>query len=697
MIETAGGDSAVRILLIDQTTFAIGPDARLALDQLTFNPQDNSGEVSFSMLKGVFIFTSGLVAHHDPSHMVVNTPVALIGIRGTVVSGNLDDLGGQFTVLHGTIQVETHAGSVTMSESGATTQVTNINAPPASIFVLSPGEYAAIYKAVSSVAPGVYLQPAQPDHQDGTTPGQEGFNQLYDGHGGSVGHSVATLLGPGLNGPGAFDALSQVPNLAAQFQQLQDVLTTASAASLPDLTHHAAMPPEVAPTAPQTLFDFSGAGGPVNFVGNDSNETVIGSPFADHIDTQGGNDTITGNNGNDTLLGGPGNDTIFADNGGATGPVVHDFVTTAAIPTLVDGQAVPAGEVNGVNQADLTLQADNPVSVIFQSESAGQQNSLGYYKIGPGGEISDVQMVWSNASASGSGGTLQTGDSVQLDVGAGDRFAFFMIADGAALNNFSQFQNGSFEFRDANGNPATTGTADPVLYFVSNDGQTATEVQGSVFHTASPTLNADGIEHTISGMGSTPDQLVIGFEDLPGGGDRDYQDLVVSVQISPTTGANTDSDFVDGGPGNDLLVGGSGDTLLGGDGNDVFQVKDLTFTQIAGGQGTDTLQFTGSGTSFNLTQLASGKVSGIEQVDLSNVHNATLTIDANTVLSVTDGVNALTGDTHDLVITGDATDKVVAGSGWSETGTTTIAGEGYTVYQHESGAKITVDQHVAVT
>ena len=696
VIETAGGDSAVRILLVDQTTFAIGPDARLALDQLTFNPQDNSGEVSFSMLKGVFIFTSGLVAHHDPSHMVVNTPVALIGIRGTVVSGNLDDLGGQFTVLHGTIDVETHAGSVTMSQSGATTQVTNINAPPASIFVLSPGEYAAIYKAVSGVAPGIYLQPSTPDNQDGT-PGQEGFNQLYDGHAGSVGHSITSLFGPALNGPGAFDTLSQVPNLAAQLQQLLAVLTTAPAASNFEPTHTTAAQLDATQAAAPTLFDFSGAGGPVNFLGNDRDEVVIGSPFADHIDTQGGNDTVTGNNGSDVILGGAGNDTLFADNGGAAAPVVHDFVTTAAIPVLVDGQAVNPSQINGVNQADLTLQTDNPVSVIFQSESAGQQNSLGYYKIGPNGEISDVQLVWSNASASGSGGDLHTGDSVQLNVGAGDRFAFFLISNGASLNNFSQFQNGTFEFRDASGHPATIGTADPVLYFVSNDGLTATEVQGAVFHTAGPSLNADGIEHTISGIGSTPDQLVIGFEDLSGGGDRDYQDLVVAVQISPAAASNSDSDFVDGGPGNDLLVGGPGDTLIGGDGNDLFQVKDLTFTQINGGSGTDTLQFTGSGTSFNLTQVAQGKISGIERIDLSSVHNATLTVDANTVLSITDGVNALTGDSHNLVIAGDASDKVAAGSGWSQAGTTTIDGEGYTVYQHDSGAKITVDQHIAVT
>lgn len=53
VVETVGDDSAVRILLIDQTTFALGPDAWLALDEMTYNPQDQSGEISISMLKAI--------------------------------------------------------------------------------------------------------------------------------------------------------------------------------------------------------------------------------------------------------------------------------------------------------------------------------------------------------------------------------------------------------------------------------------------------------------------------------------------------------------------------------------------------------------------------------------------------------------------------------------------------------------------
>jgi hypothetical protein len=697
VIETAGDGSAVRILLVDRTTFAVGPDARLALDELAFNPQDHSGEVSFSMLKGVFIFTSGLVAKKDPSHMIVNTPVASIGIRGTVVTGNLDDLGGQFTVLNGSIMVETHAGSVTMSESGATTQVTNINAPPAGVFVLSPTEYAAIYKAVSSVAPGVYLQQPAPENQDIHTPGQDQPGDGQQGSAGSVGQSVANLLGPDLVGPGAFDTLVQLPSVAVQLQQILAELTSGGQPPAAPLLASAdeTLPESVLTTAAAaapSLFDFSGAGGPVNFLGNDSGEIVIGSPFADSIDTRGGNDTVTGNNGSDVILGGAGDDILDADNGVPAAPTVHQFVTTAAIPALADGQAVDPAAVNGVNPADLTLEADSPVTVAFQSEGAGQQNALGYYTIGPDGAIGDVQFVWDNASAAGSGGDLQAGDSVRLDVGAGDTFGFFLVADGAGLNDFSQFQNGSFEFRDANGNPATVGTANPSLYFVSADGQTEIQVQGAVFHTASRTLNADGIDHAVSGLGDDG-RLVIGFEDLSGGGDRDYQDLVVAVDISP---ANADADFVDGGPGNDLLIGGAGDTLQGGDGNDLFQVPDLTFTHIAGGAGTDTLQFTGAGESFNLAQAATGQVSGIERIDLSGGGNATLTIDADTVLSLTDGVNALTGQANSLVVDTDAGDQVAMGDGWTETGTTTIDGRSYAVYQDENtGAQIAVEQHGA--
>ena len=706
VVETAGDDSSVRMLFADRTTFSLGPDARLALDEFSFNPADQSGNVNFSMLKGVFIFTSGIVAKTDPSQMTVNTPVALIGIRGTVVTGKLDDIGGQFTVLDGAILVETNVDSLTLSRSGETTQVTNINAPPASAFILTPSEYVAIYKAVSSIAPGPYLrQPPRREESDTDSQDDLGANVPTDegdsASRGSVGQTMAQLIGAPLIGPGAFDLLNQLPNLTEQLNELIDEdraeVETDTAADgdddPPDTTSTTAPATATAPTR----FDFSGAAGPVSFIGSDNPEIVIGSAFGDTIDTRGGDDTVQGNAGDDTILGGAGNDVLVGDPAGNNEPIEHSFVTTAPIIALSEGTAVSADDVNGVNAADLTLQADNPVSVVFESEGAGFQNALGYYTVAADGTISNVDFVFENASQTGGGGNLQPGDAVEIDVGAGDTFGFFLIADGFSENDFDQFQDGRFEFRDANGDLADINSVDPTLFFVSNDGTTEIALDGDIFHTAATNLSSDGIEHTVSGLNEDGD-LVIGFEDLVGGGDRDFEDVVISVRIDPAPPEGTGDDTIVGGAGNDTLVGGGGnDVLIGEDGDDLFIVPDLTFDRIEGGAGTDTLAFTGPNNSFNLVPLPGDQITGIEQIDLIGVPNAVLTLDADVVLSLTDGINGLTGTADTLVVTGDAGDQVIGGGGWNETGERTIEGESYTVYENADGGQLAVDQDVGFT
>jgi hypothetical protein len=88
VIETADG-GAVNMLFVDQTTFALGADARLALDELVFNPDTHEGTSSFSILKGVFVFSSGEIAKFNYDNMIVKTTIATIGIRGTKVAGEV--------------------------------------------------------------------------------------------------------------------------------------------------------------------------------------------------------------------------------------------------------------------------------------------------------------------------------------------------------------------------------------------------------------------------------------------------------------------------------------------------------------------------------------------------------------------------------------------------------------------------------
>ena len=93
--------------------------------------------------------------------------------------------------------------------------------------------------------------------------------------------------------------------------------------------------------------------------------------------------------------------------------------------------------------------------VTFEGETAGYKNALGMYKIGADGSISNVQILFANASLKGSGGDLVGGKStVDVSVRAGDKVGFFIIPDGYSQRGMSDFltdTKGSFKFVDPSG------------------------------------------------------------------------------------------------------------------------------------------------------------------------------------------------------------------------------------------------------
>ncbi|MCB1784249.1 MAG: FecR domain-containing protein [Alphaproteobacteria bacterium] len=107
-------NGAINILFVDNTTFAVSEDARLAIDEYVFDPATQTGTSDFSVLKGVFVFTSGLIGRSDPDHVEINTPSGSIGIRGTIIAGDVDT--GEITVIEGAIVLHDFNGnSVTLS------------------------------------------------------------------------------------------------------------------------------------------------------------------------------------------------------------------------------------------------------------------------------------------------------------------------------------------------------------------------------------------------------------------------------------------------------------------------------------------------------------------------------------------------------------------------------------------------------
>ncbi|MDX6768635.1 MAG: FecR family protein [Elusimicrobiota bacterium] len=174
-----GADSKLQILLLDETGFTVGPNSEMTLDEFVFDPATSAGKVSATVKKGAFRFSTGKVARRDPTNMKVGTPVATIGIRGTMVAGsaseseativllgpgpgnNADEKGGAFTVANqfGSTEVDKDGWGVTIKAGQA----------PGEPFELGPGQLDGILNQVASAPKG--------DSADGSGSGDKASEQ----------------------------------------------------------------------------------------------------------------------------------------------------------------------------------------------------------------------------------------------------------------------------------------------------------------------------------------------------------------------------------------------------------------------------------------------------------------------------------------------------------------------------------------
>ena len=79
---TTGAESLAQLMFLDETTLSLGPGSQITLDTFVFDPSQGAGSVVFSATKGAFRFITG---SQNPRRYTINTPVATIGVRGTIV------------------------------------------------------------------------------------------------------------------------------------------------------------------------------------------------------------------------------------------------------------------------------------------------------------------------------------------------------------------------------------------------------------------------------------------------------------------------------------------------------------------------------------------------------------------------------------------------------------------------------------
>ncbi len=80
----------LQILLLDQTTFTIGANSSIVVDQFIYDPATDAGKVSVRVVEGTFRFITGKIAKKNPENMQVDLPNGTIGVRGTMVMGKVD-------------------------------------------------------------------------------------------------------------------------------------------------------------------------------------------------------------------------------------------------------------------------------------------------------------------------------------------------------------------------------------------------------------------------------------------------------------------------------------------------------------------------------------------------------------------------------------------------------------------------------
>lgn len=419
--------------------------------------------------------------------------------------------------------------------------------------------------------------------------------------------------------------------------------------------------------------------------GTNGEDNIRGTGRSEVISGNHGDDVIRALSGDDDVYGGSGNDVLYGQGG-------NDIIYGNGKPAYVDLQ-------------NLVIQEATTATVTFVDEGAGYRNSLGVYEIGPNGEVSNVQILFANASKQGSGGDLISNQSnVQFDVSAGAQLGFFVVSNGygKGTENREALEglNGTYEMRTVDGSPAAVGAPMELWYIDSTTGEeihVKSQFGNDIFHSTGsvPTdleTNPDNYLHVVGRANAVGGDLLLGFEDIRGGGDNDYDDTVINVDIGqanvvallPTPSGNgstlPDDDIIYGGDGNDELFGISGDDYLaGGRGND----------DISGNSGNDIL-YGNSGNDTFTGNSGNDELHGGSNDDVLEGNSG------NDELHGDSGNDTLSGGSgDDMLYGGSGSDELAGGSG-SDTihggnGTDTIKGNSGNDTIHGDGGSDNLD------
>jgi hypothetical protein len=401
----------------------------------------------------------------------------------------------------------------------------------------------------------------------------------------------------------------------------------------------------------------------------------------------------------------------------ATSGAAGGFVINGQCQDDRSGHSVAsAGDINGDGLADLIVAA--PFSDPFAGDSAGRSYIVwGKTSTSPV-ELSQVEQ--------GQGGFVINGESLSNQSGFSVASAGDINGDGltdlivGAINSSNQTGRSYVIFGKTSGEPVNLSRISAgVGGFVIN-GQCITDYSGSSVSSAGD-VNGDGLADLIVGAygsdpatGSDAGRSYVIFGATSGAFWQSTVDWV---------GTAADENQSDGGvvktlaagAGNDTLTATAASVLLGGAGNDRFIIDGAMITalqnplgaggnsgqlaRIDGGSGIDTVVLSGSGFTFDLTQVAQqaadnptiqGRLNSIEMIDITGSGNNTLKLNLFDVLGLGSANTFYNNGRQQLLVRGDSGDivKLVSTAGiWTKVATSATL--------NAAGTQVTADRYDA--
>ena len=610
ILET-GAEGAISIVFVDQSTFSLGEEGRMVLDEMIYDPVTAEGNSAFSVLTGVFVFVSGEIAANNPDGMIVTTPVAVVGIRGTHGGGKADADGQENLITlfkdpggtTGTLVVRNASGEVIIDVPGLSTTILSQFLPPDEPFFLSGGELGDLFSQVSSVLPAdqkARLEEAVKDanERDESNRGDEEGLNLADvapeAGGDGEGEPVADVV---VSGDPVDDVL------------VGDIVEDVVADLLADIL--------------ETIADSGDAGDGGGGGGGDDDDDDIGLGLSAEPAPEP--DPTT-----DIFLGGDFIELGVGLNGalGTTDTVPTGFHndTNTDLTMVADADRFDSGAAQTTGDFFLPSVQNENFTVGFGAVSTGGTTT---FTNAQKGSTTDITMAATDQSSGTTNqaqnvGTANSQLQVTQVISFDDNDSFFTTTitlenvSGGSLFNLRYMRNedpdqdseaggSSSTLNDVRANP-TGGIGDAIVvatgavsglsasYFAENDG-TGAEARVSVpgnFNQQTDPYATAAFDTPIDPDGGSGDDSISIVFDVGTLADGATATFSFRQSINVATDGNDlivggSPDTIDGGAGNDEIMGlDDDDTLIGGTGNDILEGGADT-DSLDGGDGDDSL------------------------------------------------------------------------------------------------------------